>query len=87
MATKTQVTKLLAQQGADWSEKKYSDEYEFECGLPQPYIWDSGHGCGSFAQTLMRGESMRDFWDDVMTMINHPVIVDPHTNDTPSTTA
>lgn len=79
MATKTQVTRLLAKQGATWSEKKLFDEYEFECGLPEPYIWKNGEGsadggCGSFAQTKMRGESMADFWSDVMMMIRHEVI-------------
>lgn len=74
MATKTQVTRLLAKQGATWSEKKFFDEYEFECALPEPYIWNSGHKCGSFAQTKMAGESMRDFWEDVMGMIDYEVI-------------
>lgn len=79
MATKTQVTRLLAKQGATWSEKKMFDEYEFECGLPEPYVWNNGYGnrgegIGSFAQTKMYGESMADFWADVMMMINHEVI-------------
>lgn len=79
MATKTQVTRLLAKQGATWSEKKFFDDYEFECGLPDPYVWNNGYGnsgtgVGAFAQTKMPGESMADFWADVMSMINHEVI-------------
>lgn len=82
MATKTQVTRLLAKQGATWSEKNFFDEYEFECILPEPYIWKNGQGsadggCGSFAQTRMYDESMADFWDDVMAMIDCEVI-DPN---------
>ena len=79
MATKTQVIRLLAKQGATWSEKTFFDDYEFECALPEPFVWDNGQGgrgegCGSFAQTKMPGESMRNFWDDVMGMINYHVI-------------
>lgn len=83
MATKTQVTRLLAKQGATWSEKKFFDEYEFECGLPEPYVWKNGYGntlaeqgCGSFAQTRMYDETMSEFWDSVMVMIDCEV-VDP----------
>lgn len=75
MATKTQVTRLLAKQGAVWSEKKFFDEYEFDAMLPEPYVWDNGDGCGSFAQTKMRGESMADFWDAVMGMIDYEVVI------------
>jgi hypothetical protein len=84
MATKTQVTRLLAKQGAVWSEKKFFDEYEFEAMLPEPYVWNNGHsdnplsGLGSFAQTKMSGESMADFWQDVMSLIDHDVVVCPY---------
>lgn len=83
MATKSQVIKLLAKQGATWSERYDFDEYEFECGLPEPYVWKNGHdnrgvsGCGSFAQTKMYGETMSQFWDSVMDMIDYEVI-DPN---------
>jgi len=77
MATKTQVTRLLAKQGAVWSEKKFFDEYEFEAMLPEPYVWDGSNGSevgyGSFCQTKMYGETMAEFWDSVMVMINWPV--------------
>jgi len=84
MATKTQVTRLLAKQGAVWSEKKFFDEYEFEAMLPEPYVWANGHsddplsGLGSFAQTKMRGELMADFWRAVMSLIDHDVVVCPY---------
>jgi len=80
MATKTQVTRLLAKQGATWSEKTFFHEYEFEAALPEPYVWKNGHdsrgvsGIGAFAQTKMYDESMRDFWDSVMAMIDYEVI-------------
>lgn len=79
MATKTQVTRLLAKQGATWSEKRLFDEYEFEAILPEPWIWKNGQGsadggCGAFAQTRMNGEPMSEFWSDVMSMIDHEVI-------------
>ena len=73
MATKQQVIRLLEKQGAVWSEKKFLDEYEFEA-----YVWDGSDGSevgyGSFAQTRMSGETMAEFWDSVMTMIDWPVV-------------
>lgn len=76
MATKSQVIKLLAKQGATWSERYDFDEYEFECGLPEHLIWR--YGCGSFAQQLDPGESMAQFWSSVMCIIDTGVIANPH---------
>jgi hypothetical protein len=72
MATKAQVIKLLAQQGATWSERYDFDEYEFECGLPEPLMWT--YGCGSFAQTKMPDETMSQFWSSAMCIIGTGVV-------------
>lgn len=72
MATKAQVIKLLAKQGATWSERQDFDEYEFDCMLPEPLIWK--YGVGSFAQQKMSDETMAQFWSSVMCIIDTGVV-------------
>lgn len=74
MANKTQVTRLLARQGAQWEEGEDCGDYLFSAWLPENLIWNTGYGCGSFMQTKERGESMAEFWDAVMCVIGGDVV-------------
>lgn len=77
MASKGQVKKLAAKQGADFEEgyDAYGD-YFAEVFLPEPYIWDNGYGTGICIQTRERGETMAEFWQAMFDYINAPVIVE-----------
>jgi hypothetical protein len=75
MATKTQVIKLLTAQGAKWEIEK-NDPFTFSAWLPQGLIWDSGYGCGIVTQELQDDETMSDFWNGVMAVIDGEVIAD-----------
>lgn len=76
MATKTQVRKLAAKQGADFADgyDAFGDYYA-EVYLPEPYIWDNGYGTGCCIQTREHGERMADFWDAMYYYIDAAVIV------------
>jgi hypothetical protein len=76
MATKTQVRKLAAKQGADFAEGYDAfGDYFAEVWLPEPYIWDNGYGTGCCIQTQEPGEKMADFWDAMYDYIDATVIV------------
>ena len=75
MATKQQVIKLLQKQGAEWGEEydAYGD-YVFDAWLPAEFIWDSGYDCGMVCQTKEAKETMAQFWNGIMAVIDAPVI-------------
>jgi hypothetical protein len=75
MATKQQVINLLTKQGAQWGEEydAYGD-YVFDAWLPDKLIWDSGYVTGVVCQTKEAKETMAQFWDGIMAVINAPVI-------------
>ena len=75
MATKTQVIKLLKKQGAEY-EVESNDPFTFSAWLPTGLIWDSGYGCGLTTQELQDGETMADFWDSFLAVIDAEVISD-----------
>ena len=75
MATKTQVIKLLKKQGAEY-EVESNDPFTFSAWLPTVLIWDSGYGCGLTTQELQDGETMADFWDSFLAVIDAEVIED-----------
>lgn len=74
MATKAQVIKLLAKQGAEW---EMEDAETFSAWLPDHLIWDSGYDCGIVTQEKDEDESWSKFWSDVMGVINAEVIPKP----------
>jgi hypothetical protein len=75
MATKQQVIKLLQKQGAEWGEEydSYGD-YVFDAWLPDGLYWDSGYDTGVVCQTKEVKETMTQFWNGIMAVINAPVI-------------
>ena len=73
MATKTKVLQLLQKQGAKWEIEK-RDPFTFSAWLPDGLIWDSGYGCGIVTQELEYNETMADFWDSVLAVIDAEVI-------------
>jgi hypothetical protein len=73
MATKAQVLKLLAKQGAKWEIEKH-DPFTFSAWLPEHLIWDSGYGTGLVTQEREYDETMSDFWSGVMCIIDAEVI-------------
>lgn len=75
MATKAQVIKLLKTQKAEW-EIESRDPFTFSAWLPTGLIWDSGYGCGIVTQEFQDDETMADFWDGIMCVIDAEVIAD-----------
>ena len=71
MATKAQVLKLLAKQGAEW---EWENSYTFSAWLPEGLIWDSGYDCGLVTQEKDEDEPWSVFWQDIMAVIEADVI-------------
>ena len=78
MANRTNVLNLLGAQGAEYEEGADSDgNYVFEAWLPDGKMWDSGYGVGIVVQTKEPKETMGHFWDNVLAVINAPVVDQP----------
>jgi hypothetical protein len=78
LATKTQVAKLAAKQGAEFITGYTStDEFYAEVILPQGLIWDNYYGdLGQIYQEKDRKETMAQFWDSIIAVIDSPVIAE-----------
>jgi hypothetical protein len=73
--SKRSVIRKLTAQGASYSESYTSSGvYLFEAWLPEELIWDTGYGYGIVTQEKDPEESMSDFWQGVLAVIDGPVI-------------
>lgn len=73
MATKAKVLKVLKAQGAEW-EVEQQDPFVFSAWLPDDKIWNSGYGAGIVTQEKDDSESWSKFWDDILAVVDAPVI-------------
>lgn len=71
MATKQRVLALLKKQGATF---EWDDARTFSACLPEPLVWDSGFDMGAITQEKYDDETWAQFWDQVMMVIDAPVI-------------
>lgn len=74
MATKQQVYKLLDKQGAKYELYEGGAGLVFDAWLPEEFIWDNGYGAGIVTQEKDKDETWSAFWDDVMRIIDAPVV-------------
>lgn len=73
MATKKQVMALAKAQGAVFECDRDNGVLDVYVALPDGFIWDNGYNSGSVAQEKYEGETMAEFWDGIMFMIDAPV--------------
>ena len=75
MATKAKAQKVAKAQGASF-ETGYSPEGEFyvDIALPAGKQWDNPYRLGQLYQEKSDHETMAEFWDNVLHIIDSPVI-------------
>ncbi len=75
MATKAKAQKIATSQGASF-ETGYSEcgEFYVDIALPQGKMWDNPYRLGQVYQEKDRHESMSEFWDNVLHIIDSAVI-------------
>jgi hypothetical protein len=74
MATKKQVVSLAEKQGAEVTIDVVDGVLDVYVGLPNGFIWDNGYGSGSVSQEKYEGETMAEFWQQILDYIDYPVI-------------
>ena len=70
MATKAKVMAVLKKQGII----PEFDGFEFYASLPDGFVWQNGFDCGSVTQEKYDGETWAEFWDNVLMIIDAPIV-------------